>query len=563
MKQFNSLAELYQYAVTTYPQNQANKLINGSGGYTYAEFDKKCRELSELLSSFGLGADSKIAIYSGSTPNWGLAFFSATAFGRISVPLLPDFSENEVTNVLTHSETQALFVSERLLAKVSPECRQRLKIIIDIMTLKPIYLDGKALTPEEQDIKGSENAPVKVPGPEDLAALIYTSGTTGKAKGVMLAHRCFTNNVLGAYDFFPIQDSDVFLSILPLAHTYELSIGLIYPFSGGACVAYMTKKPTPSALKEALPLVRPTVMLTVPLIIEKVYKGVVLPKVKKSRTLSWMNKHMNRTFSRMAGKEILRYFGGRLRFFGIGGAPLDITVENFLHKAKFPYYIGYGLTETAPLLAGCAYNNTIPGGIGHSFTNMQLRLLDVNPNTGEGEIIAKGPSVMLGYYKDPERTKAAFTEDGWFRTNDLATLDEKGRFRIKGRLNNMILGSSGENIYPEEIEKVIKDQEGIAEAIVIQRNKTLIALIELSDGVVNDLKNFKNKILNIVNSKVSSSSKISEVQIMKEPFIKTATQKIRRFLYKDTAPTLEDKNHDEAALKAADKKASEDESRKD
>ena len=283
-------------------------------------------------------------------------------------------------------------------------------------------------------------------------------------------------------------------------------------------------------------------MLTVPLIIEKVYKGVVIPKVRKSKTLSWMNKHANKMFCKMAGKEILRYFGGRLKFFGIGGAPLDKDVESFLYKARFPYYIGYGLTECAPMLAGCSFKNTKPGCIGYPFLGMDVKLHNVNPETGEGEIVAKGPNVMMGYYKDPERTKEAFTEDGYFRTNDLASVDEKGRFRIKGRLNNMILGPSGENIYPEEIEKVIKDEEGVAEAIVIQRNKSLIALIELSDGVIEDINKFKHNILDKVNSKVSTNSKIGEVQIMKEPFIKTATQKIRRFLYKDSAPTLEDKN---------------------
>lgn len=542
MKQFNSLAELYRNSISRFPQNRANMLIDGTGGYTYAEFGKVCEQTSNLLSSYGVGAEDKVALLSGSTPNWAVAFFSTVAFGRVTVPILPDFSENEVTNVLTHSESKALFVSERLLPKVSAGCLEALEVVIDILTLKPIYVKGQKV---EGDVVGDKTATLSEPNSESLAALIYTSGTTGKAKGVMLAHRNFTNNIVGAWDFFPIKTDDVFLSILPLAHTYELSLGMIYPFSGGSCVAYMTKKPTPSALKEALPMVRPTVMLTVPLIIEKVYKGVVLPKVKKSKTLSWVNKHMHKLFCKMACKEILRYFGGRLRFFGIGGAPLDIEVEKFLYTAKFPYYIGYGLTECAPLLAGCGYFDTMPGGIGRAFTNISLKLLDVNPNTGEGEIVAKGPSIMLGYYKDPQRTKEAFTEDGWFKTNDLATLDKKGRYRIKGRLNNMILGPSGENIYPEEIEKVIKDNEGVAEAIVVQRNKTLIALIELSDGVVKNIEEFKKKVLTKVNSNVNASSKIGEVQIMKEPFVKTATQKIRRFLYKDSAPTHEDKNHKE------------------
>lgn len=514
-------------------------MSDGKGGYTYNEFRNVCNHVSDLLSSYGIGSGDKVALLSGSTPNWSLAFFATVAFGRVSVPILPDFSENEVSNVLSHSESKALFISDRLLHKVNEQLIKKLHLIIDINTLKPIFVDGQ---PVEPTSIGGQSTELTTPGPDSLAALIYTSGTTGKAKGVMLSHRNFTNNIAGAYNFYAITPEDVFLSVLPLAHTYELSIGLIYPFAGGACVAYMTKKPTPSALKEAMPIVRPTTMLTVPLIIEKVYKGVVIPKVRKSKTLSWMNKHANKMFCKMAGKEILRYFGGRLKFFGIGGAPLDKDVESFLYKARFPYYIGYGLTECAPMLAGCSFKNTRPGCIGFPFLGMDVKLHNVNSETGEGEIVAKGPNVMMGYYKDPERTKEAFTEDGYFRTNDLASVDEKGRFRIKGRLNNMILGPSGENIYPEEIEKVIKDEDGVAEAIVIQRNKSLIALIELSDGVIEDINKFKHNILDKVNSKVSTNSKIGEVQIMKEPFIKTATQKIRRFLYKDSAPTLEDKN---------------------
>lgn len=552
MKQFETLAQIYRNSVVEFGDLKMSMYSDGAPGYTFAEFGKVCEQTSDLLSAYGIGNQDKVALLSGSCINWAVAFFSSVAHNRVIVPILPDFSENEVTNVLTHSESKVLFVSDRLLSKVSEDCRKALKLIIDITTLKPIYIDGKPL--EEGAVLPGAGAsalesPLQEPQADDLAALIYTSGTTGKAKGVMLTQRNITHNVLEAYYFYPIGTKDVMLSILPLAHTYELSLGLIYPFATGACVAYMTKKPTPSALKEALPVVRPTAMLTVPMIIEKVYKGVVVPKVKKSKTLSFVNKHFHTLFCRMAGKEILRYFGGRLKFFGIGGAKLDVDVEKFLKKARFPYYIGYGLTECAPLLSGCSYKNTVPGGIGKPFYGVQMRLDNVNPETGEGEIVAIGPNIMPGYYKDPERTADAFTEDGWFRTNDLASVDRKGRFSIKGRLNNMILGPSGENIYPEEIEKVIKDQEGVAEAIVIERNKKLIALIELADGFVADVENFKKKLLSTVNSKVAGSSKIGEAQIMKEPFIKTATQKIRRFLYKDSAPTIEESQKKDADSK--------------
>lgn len=541
MKQFETLRQIYDHSTSAFAGRQMNRWTDGTGGYTYAEFKEACDKLSDLLSSFGVGTGDKVALLAGSTPNWTAAFFATTAFGRVIVPLLTDFSENEVTNVLTHSEAKALFVSERLFGKINEDCLKNLHVIIDITNFEVMYIDGVKV---EGHATGKESAACSVPERGDLAALIYTSGTTGKAKGVMLSHLNFAQNIWESYNFYPVSSNDVFLSILPLAHTYELSVGLIYPFSGGACVCYMTKKPTPSALKEVMPAVRPTIMLTVPLIMEKVYKGVVLPKVKKSKTLSWMNRHASRLFSRMASKEIIRYFGGRLKFFGVGGAKLDPSVEEFMIKGRFPYYIGYGLTECAPLVSGCNFKNTRPGSIGWPFKDVEMKLINVNPDTGEGEIVVKGNNVMMGYYKDPERTAEAFTEDGWFRTNDLGVKDKKGRYFIKGRLNNMIVGSSGENIYPEEIENVIKNEDGVAEAIVIQRNKTLIALIELSDGVVNDISKFKEKILHSVNSKVSQASKVSEVQIMKEPFIKTATQKIRRFLYKDSAPTIEESEKD-------------------
>ena len=283
-------------------------------------------------------------------------------------------------------------------------------------------------------------------------------------------------------------------------------------------------------------------MLTVPLIIEKVYKGVVIPKVRKSKTLSWMNKHANKMFCKMAGKEILRYFGGRLKFFGIGGAPLDKDVESFLYKARFPYYIGYGLTECAPMLAGCSFKNTKPGCIGFPFLRMDVKLHNVNPETGEGEIVAKGPNVMMGYYKDAERTAKVFNSDGWFKTNDLAVLDAKGNYSIRGRLSNMILGSSGENIYPEEIEQVINNIDVVDESIVLSRGNKLVALVTFNEDVLDwdhsgeaeflkKVEECKSNILSIVNGKVNRSSRLSAVQVLQEPFEKTATRKIRRFKY--------------------------------
>ena len=290
--------------------------------------------------------------------------------------------------------------------------------------------------------------------------------------------------------------------------------------------------------------VRPTVMCSVPLIIEKIYKSSILPTIEKSRVLSWMKEHTPCILYRLVGKRLYKTFGGRMRFFGIGGAKLDPVVEDFLQKCKFPYAIGYGLTETAPLLCYAAVGKTKVGSIGIPAYNVDVRLQNINPETGEGEIIAKGDNVMLGYYRDPERTRKVLSDDGWFKTNDLACVDSKGRFYIKGRLNNMILGPSGENIYPEEIEQVINNFGGVEESLVMERNGKLIALVKFDENVLNwnqasedkffeNLQAKKKAVLDYVNKHVGKQSKVNDVELMKEPFEKTATHKIRRFKYAD------------------------------
>ena len=478
-------------------------------------FKRKCDELSHHLSRYGIGAGDKVAILSQNMPNWTVAMFSLVPFGRISVPILPDSSENEVTNILTHSGSKAIFISKRLMHKLSKECMEKMVLVIDIETFDTIKRDDNAFTCDGK---------VSQPLPDDLATIIYTSGTTGNAKGVMLSHRNLCSNIMASLHAHKCTEKDVWLSILPMAHTYELSIGVLYPIFCGACVYYIQKPPTPTVLLAAMKTVRPTIMLSVPLIIEKIYRNSVIPTIRRSRVLKWMKRHTPTLLCILIGMKLKATFGGRLKFFGIGGSKLDITVEEFLKKARFPYAIGYGLTETAPLICNAGVKYT-------------------NPETGEGEIVCKGNNVMLGYYKDPARTRSVFTDDGWFRTNDLATVDEKGRYYIKGRLNNMILGPSGENIYPEEIENVINNMDEVNESLVVERNGRLVALVQFNDNIINwnqegedqffeKLEARKKAIMNYVNKHVNKFSKINDVEVMKEPFEKTATQKIRRFKYK-------------------------------
>ena len=549
-KYVDTLAKLYEYATTVYAKKQYTQWYDTKeGGYTYSDFKKKCDSLSKKLTQYGIGDGDKVAILSQSMPNWSVAFFSIVPFGRIAIPILPDSSENEVTNILNHSESKVIFISKKLSSKLSQECRDKMTLVIDIETFEVI---------KENEEKFTCDGKTAVPTPEDIATIIYTSGTTGSAKGVVLSHRNLTSNVITCYHSCKRTDKDRWLSILPMAHTLEMTLSMLYPMFCGATVYYLPKPPVASLLMKALKIVKPTTMLTVPLIIEKVYKGSVLPTIQKSRTLTWMNEHMNGLMCKIIGMKLKATFGGHVTFYGIGGAKLDPEVEKFLLKAGFPYAIGYGLTETSPLLGYAMHGWRTVGSFGYPVYNVKLKLHNVNPETGEGEVVAKGPNVMLGYYKDPVRTKSVFTEDGWFRTSDIAVQDEKGRFYIKGRNNNMILGPSGENIYPEEIENVINNLEGVSESIVVERDGRLVALVqpaenfiewdkESEDKLYEKLDAWKEKLLKFTNKNVSKASQVSSVEVMKEPFQKTATQKIRRFMYKESAPTVEEQKKAEEA----------------
>ena len=532
---FSTLADVLSYTTTVNRNRIVSNYVDGGRLITYSQFKDECDKMAGRFSTFGINADDKIAILSENNPNWAVAFFSITAYGRIAVPMLPELSPNEVENILSHSGAKAIFVSRKQMSKISPEAIERLHLIIDINTFELIKAEDDRYT---CDGRG------KLPEPMDIAAIIYTSGTTGNAKGVMLSHRNFCANILEAWHAHKISHKDVFLSILPLAHTYEMSIGMLYPFSVGATVYYIQKPPTPTILADALKKIRPTTMLSVPLIIEKVIRGKIFPTIAASKYLRYLKKHFPRVLYFLVGSKVKQQFGGRLRFFGVGGSKLDREVEDFLRHIHFPYAIGYGLTETAPLICDAGPKRTHLGSTGTASFEVLVRLADVNPETGQGELQVKGPNVMLGYYKDYARTRAVMTDDGWMRTGDIASVDSKGRYYIHGRSGNVIIGASGENIYPEEIESVINNIGDVSESIVISRQGQLVALVQFNDGVIDwnlegqekfleNLERRKKDVLEFVNSKVSQFLKIKDVEVMKEPFSKTATHKIRRFLYQD------------------------------
>ena len=532
-----TLHKVFDYATTNYAKRVAYQYVDGGQKYTYAEFRTKVERLSQRLSRFGIKHGDRVAILSQNMPNWVVAFFAATAYGRIAVPMLPDSSENEVSNILTHSESKVLFISQRMMGKLSEECKKKLTLVVDIETFEFLKKDN-------DDFRC--NGWVKEPLPDDLACIIYTSGTTGKPKGVMLRHRNICQNLAASFKGQPAFSKDRFLSILPAAHAYEMNVSTLYSFYVGATCYTLQKPPTPTILLGAMKKVRPTIVCSVPLIIEKVVKNSVLPTIKKSRVLSWADRKLPHILHWFIGRRMVQTFGGALKFFGVGGAKMDPVVEQFLKDCHFPYAVGYGLTETAPLVSNAMVNKKKKvGSIGVAAYKVDIRLDNVNPANGEGEIVVRGDNVMLGYYKDPERTLQVMDDEGWFHTNDVACMDEDGYYFIKGRLNNTILGPSGENIYPEEIEQVINNIEGVEESLVMERDGKLVALVKFSDNALNwdqasedkwfeELESRKNAVMEWVNKAVGKNAKIGEVDAMKEPFEKTATQKIRRFKYKDS-----------------------------
>lgn len=494
---FKTLRELFFSKSKLFSKNKFLCTIGGDF-YTYKQFADKTEEISALLQNNGVKAGDKVGILSQNMPNWGVSFFSCMVYNRIAVPMLPDFSEMEIENIIRHSESKAIFVSKKLYRKLNDAAKEMLDVIIAVDDFSIIKgLSGlEEVYPNIEGLKSSMEQDAYLPKEEDLATIIYTSGTTGNSKGVMLSHKNLCSHLKSAMQLRPSFEWDVWLSILPLSHTLENSLSLLLPFSSGCSVYYLDKAPTPSALLQAFKVVKPTTILVVPLIIEKIYKNSILPKIKAKKVTAAMYKTVlgRKLVHRIVGKQMTEMFGGRVRFFGIGGAKLDGTVERFLLEAKFPYAIGYGLTECCPLLAGAIPSMVKWQTTGPAVPGVQLRIDNINPETGEGEIVAKGDNIMMGYYKNPQATAEAFTEDGWFRTQDLGFIDEKGWLSIRGRLKNMILGPSGENIYPEEIETVINSHPAIAESLVLSIKGKLIARVHPSPEKLESLNKTKEEI---------------------------------------------------------------------
>lgn len=535
---------LFRKTLEKYADHKALSFVDEKP-LTYKEVDNHINSLIRLLEDLEIQPGDKVAILGTNMPNWCIAYFAISFMGAVVVPLLPDFLPSEIENILDHSGSKAIFISSTLKKKMENVKSKMLghRIRLDDFTFavsnmsRPIYKLGS---------KPNKRYDVKE---EDLAAIIYTSGTTGSSKGVMLTHKNISFNVLACRKLKNVSETDRFLSILPLSHTLENTVGFLVPVFNGASVYYLKKAPSPSVLIQALQKVKPTIVLSVPMVIEKIYYNRIFPVlngkwfIKALMTIPALRVILHRS----AGKKLMHSFGGELQFFGIGGAKLNKHVEIFLKEAKFPYAIGYGLTETAPLLAGAVVGKTEIGSTGLAIDDIEMKINEPDPLTGEGEIWARGPNIMKGYYKEPALTERVLTPDGWFKTGDLGVFDKDQKLYIKGRLKNIIVGSSGENIYPEEIESVINNFRHVIESIVIQKKGKLVALVhlnreeieeaykhlreEVSQFVEEKTEEILLELKNYVNERVNKFSQLHSIVLHQDPFQKTATKKIKRFLY--------------------------------
>ncbi|MDP4277863.1 MAG: AMP-binding protein [Bacteroidota bacterium] len=541
---------------------------------TYTNFGQKAQELSYYLACHGINKQDKVSIIGENMPNWGIAYFACGSMGAVIVPVLVDFSPIEISSVLEHSEAKALIVSTKVYAKIKDKISFNGLIIImnDFHNQQTGELVDDYWKQHEQEALNWTPESVLE---EDLACIIYTSGTTGRSKGVMLTNDNIVWDAIMCTTLHPVTENDVYLSVLPLAHTYECTLGLVLGTMMGATTHYISKAPTANVLMPLMKKYRPTMMLTVPLIIEKIYKVGVKPKFVKTAFMRLMYKirPFQIILHRLACKKLYRVFGGRLKFFGIGGAAVASEVERFLRDGRFPYSCGYGLTETAPMVCGLPVGKTKFRSVGPPMQGIECKLSGINPATGEGELTFRGRNVMKGYFKDPETTAKVLSQDGWFQTGDLGIMDKHGNVTLKGRSKNMILGSSGENIYPEEIEAIINEMDNVVESVVYQDKGRLVASVylneegfkaryqelkesahnyqeELKKRMENYLKELKEK----VNQSVGRYSQLSDVELREVPFEKTATMKIKRFLLNKEKGT--DSNEPSGSKKASSKRTS-------
>ena len=519
----------------------------------YHDVARKIEKLHIMFENSGVVKGDKIALCGRNSANWAVAFLATLTYGAIAVPILHEFMPDQIHNIVNHSDAKLLFVGDVVATQVDATKMPGLEGIIYIPDYSLVVSRTDKLTYAREHL--NEMFGIKYPkyfrknhvsyykeeNPEELAMINYTSGTTGFSKGVMIPYRAlwgnadFAENVLGK----KIKPGDSVISILPMAHMYGMAFEFIFEFIKGCHIFYLTRIPSPAIIAEAFGRIKPAVIIAVPLVIEKIIRKKVFPKIQNNRMRMLL--HMPVISKKVKEKicdQVSNAFGGNFYEVIIGGAAFNQEVENFLHSVGFKYTVGYGATECAPIICYEDYKHFVPGSCGKAALHMMVRIDSPDPENVPGEILAKGPNVMLGYYKNEEATKQTIDENGWYHTGDLGTMDGDGNVFIKGRSKNMLLGASGQNIYPEEIEDKLNSLALVAESVVVQKGDKLIALIHPDYDEAQTLNLGNNELTDIMeqnrqelNSMIPAYSKVSEIRIHEEEFEKTPKKSIKRFLY--------------------------------
>ena len=519
----------------------------------YHDVARKIEKLHIMFENSGVVKGDKIALCGRNSANWAVAFLATLTYGAIAVPILHEFMADQIHNIVNHSDAKLLFVGDVVATQVDATKMPGLEGIIYIPDYSLVVSRTDKLTYAREHL--NEMFGIKYPkyfrknhvsyykeeNPEELAMINYTSGTTGFSKGVMIPYRAlwgnadFAENVLGK----KIKPGDSIISILPMAHMYGMAFEFIFEFIKGCHIFYLTRIPSPAIIAEAFGRIKPAVIIAVPLVIEKIIRKKVFPKIQNNRMRMLL--HMPVISKKVKEKiceQVNNAFGGNFYEVIIGGAAFNQEVESFLHSVGFRYTVGYGATECAPIICYEDYKHFVPGSCGKAALHMMVRIDSPDPENVPGEILAKGPNVMLGYYKNEEATKQTIDENGWYHTGDLGTMDGDGNVFIKGRSKNMLLGASGQNIYPEEIEDKLNSLALVAESVVVQKGDKLVALVHPDYDEAQTLNLGNNELADIMeqnrqelNSMIPAYSKVSEIRIYEEEFEKTPKKSIKRFLY--------------------------------
>lgn len=515
--------------------------------FTFANFATEIARLHTIYRILDVKSGDKVALAAKNSSRWAMAFLATTTYRAVAVPILCDFTPEAITNLTAHSDSVVLFTEPKTWEEMEVEKLPDIRIVINLEDYSILYLRDEskrediatalakipAVYPEEMKHEVVNYGSLEL---DDLAIINYTSGTTSQPKGVMLTSRNISTNIDFALNNIAVEEGDKIISMLPLAHMYGMAFEFIYPICGGGHVYFLGKTPTPTLLMQALAEVKPYLLITVPLVIEKIFKGKIMPILQKPamRVLTH-TPGIDRLIYGKVRKQLLTTFGGNLRSIILGGAALNPSIEKVMRKVKLPYTVGYGMTECAPLLSYAPWQSFKAGSCGRAVDGLELRVDSTDPHKKVGEIQAKGSNVMVGYYKNEEATQAAFTADGFLRTGDLGIIDKQGNVFIKGRSKCMILTANGQNIYPEEVEAVLNNLPHVAESLIVERNKHLVALVALTaDDLALDEATITAALEQTrleANELLPAYSQITKIEIVREGFAHTPKHSIKRFLY--------------------------------